>query len=116
MSLPKIIIGILVFWVMQVIANLLFKWGSDTPGRWAVGFFCGHLFGVSSIAFLMLLYKTMNPNIALGICLGGAFLAAQVTLAVVYRSSLTPIQYTGILAITIGMIMLAFGKSGADTL
>lgn len=112
MSAPKIIIGILVFWALQVVAQLLFKWGSDTPGRWAWGFFGGHLFGVSSIAFLMLLYKTMNPNVALGICFGGAFLMAQLALAVVYRSGLATMQYAGILAITAGMIMLAVGKPG----
>ncbi|MDO9543041.1 MAG: hypothetical protein Q7J98_12065 [Kiritimatiellia bacterium] len=111
MTAPKIIIGILLFWAMQVIAQLLFKWGSDTPGRWAWGFFGGHLFGVSSIAFLMLLYKTMDPNVALGLCLGGSFLAAQVALAIVCRSGLALTQYAGILAITVGMIMLAIGKS-----
>ena len=113
MTLPKMILVILVFWAMQVATNLLFKWGSTAPGRWAWGFFGGHLFGVSSIAFLMLLYKTMNPNVALGVCLGGSFLLAQIALAVVYRSSLTPIQYAGIVTITMGMVMLALGKPGA---
>lgn len=101
---------IAVFWGMQVVAQLLFKWGSISDSRWLWGFFGGHLFGVSSIWILMLLYKTMNPNVALGICLGGAFLMAQVTLALVFRSSISPIQYGGIAAISIGMILLAAGK------
>ncbi|MBI3922892.1 MAG: hypothetical protein HY318_15835 [Armatimonadetes bacterium] len=111
MSVPKITIGILVFWAMQVLAQLLFKWGSDTPGRWAWGFFGGHVFGVSSIAFLMLLYKTMNPNVALGLCIGGAFLMSQLALAVVYRSGLAPVQYMGIVVMTAGMVMLGLGRS-----
>ena len=110
MSTPIIGIGILLFWAMQVVAQLLFKWGSDTPGRWAWGFFGGHAFGVSSIVFLMLLYKTMNPNVALGLCLGGSFLMAQLALAFVYRTGVGPVQYLGIAAITAGMILLAVGK------
>jgi len=110
MSMPKIVIGILVFWAMQVATHLLYKWGSDTPGRWAWGFFGGHAFGISSVIFLMLLYKTMNPNVALGICLGGAFLLAQLALALVYRSGLDAIQYLGVMAITAGMILLAVGN------
>jgi len=110
MNAIKIIGGILLFWAMQVVAQMLFKWGSDTPGRWAWGFFIGHAFGVSSIVILMLLYKTMHPNVALGLCLGGAFLMAQVALALVYRSDLSLAQYLGIVAITAGMILLAIGK------
>ena len=110
MSMYRIIVGVIVFWTMQVLAQLLFKWGSGTPGRWAAGFFGGHVFGVSSVAFLMVLYKSMNPNVALGICIGGAFLLAQFALAMVSRSMLTPLQIAGIAAITAGMIMLALGK------
>ena len=99
-----------VFWAMQVVAQLLFKWGSDTPGRAVWGFCSGHAFGVTSIIFLMLLYKMMNPNVALGICFGGAFLLAQVALAVVYRTGLGVTQYAGILVITAGMVLLATGR------
>jgi len=111
--LPKLVLLVVVFWSMQVAANLLFKWGTVAPGRWAWGFFGGHLFGVTSIAFMMLLYRTMNPNVAQGICLGGSFLLAQVALALVYRSSLGPAQYAGILAMTVGMVLLALGHAGA---
>ncbi len=111
MNLPKIITGILMFWAMQVVAMLLFKWGSNTPGRWAWGFFGGHLFGVSSMVFLMSLFKMLNPNVAMGICLGGAFLMSQIALAVVYRPELSLLQYAGILTITIGISMLSFGGS-----
>jgi hypothetical protein len=52
----------------------------------------------------------MNPNVALGICFGGAFLVAQVAIALVFRSGISTIQYMGIAAITAGMILLAAGK------
>jgi len=104
---------IAVFWGMQVVAQLLFKWGSISESRWLYGFFGGHLFGVSSIWILMVLYKTMNPNVALGVCLGGAFLWAQLAIALVFRSGVSAIQYGGIAAITVGMIVLAAGKAAA---
>jgi len=105
---------ILLFWAMQIVAQLLFKWGSAAPGRWAMGFFGGHAFGVTSVVFLMLLYKTMNPNVALGLCLGGSFLAAQIALALVFRSGIGTVQYVGIAAMAAGMLLLAWGKTSAS--
>jgi multidrug transporter EmrE-like cation transporter len=110
MNLPKTIAMVALFWAMQVVAQLFFKWGSDTPGRAVLGFVSGQAFGVTSIVLLMLLYKTMNPNVALGVCFGGAFLAAQIALAVGYRTGLATTQYVGIVAIAAGMTLLAAGK------
>ena len=112
MTIARVIPMAVAFWAMQIVAQLLFKWGSDTPGRAVWGFFGGHAFGVTSIIFLMLLYRTMNPNVALGVCFGGAFLLSQAALAVVYRTGLGAAQYVGILIITVGMVLLAVGKRG----
>ena len=103
------ILWLLVFWGMQSVAMLLFKWGSDTPGRWLAGFLGGNAFGASSISILMILYKTMNPNVAMGLALGGGFLAGNIAVAIVYRSMLSPIQYAGFLAIALGMAAVSFG-------
>ena len=113
MTAARITTVVLVFWSMQVVAQLLFKWGSSTPGRWAMGFFGGHAFGVTSIVFLMLLYRTMNPNVALGLCIGGSFLAAQLALAVVFRTGIGALQYCGIVAMAVGMLLLALGRTTA---
>jgi len=107
------ILWIAVFWGMQVVAQLLFKWGSLSSSRWLWGFVGGHLFGISSIWILMILYRTMNPNVALGICFGGMFLLTQVAIAFVFRSGISAVQYTGIAAITLGMILLAAGGRSA---
>lgn len=58
--------AIVVFLTMQVIAQLFFKWGSAVDERWWRGFLGGNLFGFSSIWLLMQVYRSMNPNIALG--------------------------------------------------
>ena len=103
--------AITAFLAMQVIAQLFFKWGTAADGRWWCGFLGGNLFGFSSIWLLMLVYRSMNPNVALGICGGGSFLLAQLALAVVFRSDISVTQWGGVAAIFAGMILLAMGKT-----
>lgn len=101
---------LVIFWVMQVVAQVLFKWGSTSESRWLWGFFGGNLFGFSSIWLLMLVYKNINPNIALGFAFGGAFLASQIALVLVFKSKMGLMQCVGVVAIVIGMIVLLIGK------
>jgi multidrug transporter EmrE-like cation transporter len=106
------LIYLLIFWFMQAAAQILFKYGSDHPARWLPSFFGGHLFGVPSIIFLMALYKSMNPNLALGLGAGGAFLSAQLAIAAVFRSNPTALQYFGMLTIAAGMILFTTASRG----
>lgn len=98
------------FCAMQAVAQLIFKWGSSTDGRWLAGFLGGNLFGFSSIWLLMLVYRSMNPNVALGICTGGSFLLSQLALAAVFRSGVAPLQWTGVAAIAAGVLLLSAGR------
>ncbi|HPD14793.1 MAG TPA: hypothetical protein PLE19_07580 [Planctomycetota bacterium] len=100
---------LVIFWAMQAVAQLLFSYGSRTPGRATLGFVLGNVFGASSIVFLMMLYKAMNPNLALGLGTGGAFLCAQGSIAVLFRVPLTPLQYGAMLAIAAGMAAFSMG-------
>lgn len=109
MMVIKVIIYLIIFWVMQVIAQILFKYGSLSERNWLIGFIGGNLFGFSSIWLLMLLYKNINVNVALGLAGGGAFLLSQIVLAVLFRTSLTPVQWMSVVLITIGMIGLCLG-------
>jgi len=106
---PLDMVWLMMFWCMQAIAQIFFKWGSGAPERWWFGFFGGHAFGVSSIWLLMLVYQSMNPNVALGLGTGGGFLLAQLALAVIFHSKVSALQCTGIAAITAGMVMLVTG-------
>jgi len=106
------VLWLVLFWAMQVIASLLFKYGSTSPARWLPSFIGGNLFGVSSIWFVMMLYRTMNANVAWGLGLGGGFLFAQIALALVFRSRLSFLQYGGLVAITGGMVLLTMGGAG----
>jgi multidrug transporter EmrE-like cation transporter len=97
---------------MQAGAQVLFKYGTVLPGKYTLFYILGNLPGASSILFLMQLYKLMNPNLALALGTGGGFVAAQVALAVIFRSSLSLPQYGGMLAIAAGMFVFTlFGKS-----
>ena len=94
---------------MQVTAQIFFKWGSMSTTRWIWGFLIGNFFGFSSIWLLMLVYKAMNPNVALGIATGGAFLLSQIAIVLAFKSKVAPVQWAGIAAIVIGMIALTAG-------
>ena len=106
------LVWIAVFCAMQAIAHIFFTHGSRTPGRWLVCFILGNVFGASSIWFLMLLYRRMNPNLALGIVTGGAFLCAQGAVAVLFRSRLSLMQYAAMLAIAVGMAVFSIWNKG----
>lgn len=107
----RVVAIFLVYWAMQAVAAVLFKYGSLYADFWWHFFVAGQVFGAGSIVFMMYLYSWMHPNIALGICVGGAFLTAQVTTAVVFQSALTPLQWIGMIAITTGMLALALGSA-----
>lgn len=105
----RIAVYLMIFWAMQVVAQVFFKWGSTSEPRWLWGFLGGNLFGFSSIWLLMLLYKEINPNVALGIATGGAFLITQVVLFLVFKTEVAPMQWAGVAAIVFGMIVMLMG-------
>ena len=95
------------FWAMQAGAQIVFNYGSTAPQRFVPCFIGGNVVGASSIWLLMLLYKTMNPNLALGLGTGGGFLCAQAALALLFHHHLTPVQYVAMVAIAAGMGVFA---------
>ena len=105
-------IWLIAFWLMQAAAQLLFKFGSTSPDRWLFGFIGGNVFGASSIWLLMLLYRHMNPNIALGLGTGGGFLCAQLSIAVLFRISVSLLQYGAMALVAVGMALFAVGMKG----
>lgn len=106
------IVWLVIFWLMQAAAQVLFKYGSLTPSRWLLGFIAGNVFGASSIWFLMLLYKSMNPCLALGLGTGGGFLCAQIALLMIFRCGVSPVQYLAMALVSVGMALFAIGAKG----
>ena len=101
--LHSTIVLLVAFWIWQVVAQVFFKHGSGAPSRWLTCFVLGNLFGASSIWFLMKLYARMNPNLAMALAGGGAFLAIQLVLAAVFSSRPTLPQWGGYVMIAVGM-------------
>lgn len=99
------IVYLVLFIAMQILAQAIFKWGSLTPGRSVWGLILGNIFGVSSTWLLILMYRYMNVNVAFGMAFGISFICAQVALSLIFHSTLTFGQWTGISLITIGIVM-----------
>jgi len=105
----KIIFFLGLFWLIQALVQIAFKLSSDYEHRFLLYFCAGHAIGVPSLWFLVQLYKEMNPSVAFGLSMGGAFLAAQLALFLVFRPTTSAVQWVGALAICFGMVLLAAG-------
>lgn len=104
------------FWLMQVMAQVFFKYGGLMPERKLLFFLLGNAFGMPSTMFLVLLYRTMHPNVVLGWGAGGGFLLCQIALALLFHSRLTWLQGVGVVAVAVGMGLLAAGgETGAPS-
>jgi hypothetical protein len=49
------------FWVLQIDANAFSKLSGNAPDRWWLGFVAGKTLGMSSIYFLIRLYRFRMP-------------------------------------------------------
>ena len=58
----------------------------------------------------MRLYKLMDANIATAITLGGGFLITQIIIAILFRTNLSVIQYTGVIIISLGLFCMVRGE------
>ncbi|MEI8242267.1 MAG: hypothetical protein WCI17_03290, partial [bacterium] len=74
----------------------------------------GNLVGASSIYFLMKIYEQMpgNCNVALVLASGGAFIGTQIVLALIFRTRLTLVQWTGVALVAMGSVMATLGGPG----
>ena len=50
---------IVMFLLFQVVANIFFKWGSTAPQHYWWGFALGNAVGITSIIFLLGIYRAM---------------------------------------------------------
>ena len=93
------------FLLCQVIANLLFKWGSSDPACYWWGFALGNAVGVTSIIFMLGMYRAMPAALVIAVGVGGTFLLNQIVMNLVFREKLTPAAMVGLVLIFIGILM-----------
>ncbi len=93
------------FLLFQVIANLLFKWGGTDPAYYWWGFALGNAVGVTSIIFMLGMYRAMPAAAVIAVGVGGTFLLNQIVMNLVFRERLTPAAVAGLVLILIGILM-----------
>lgn len=91
--------------LLQLVANLLFKWGSSGSGCYWMGFILGNVIGVGSIVFMIGIYKALPTATAIAIGTGGVFLVNQMVMYLIYHESLSSWALCGLLMIFCGILM-----------
>ena len=115
----KLIASLVLFWIMQVFANVAFKWGSSGESgrsrRWRTGFISGNLVGGASIYFLMTIYALMPDNsiLAAVLALSGGFIGSQLLLAWMFESRLSLPQWAGVALVAAGSALATLGGTAA---
>lgn len=117
LHLPAAMIPLLlsVFLALQVVANVLFKYGSLHPGRYWAAFALGNIVGVSSIWFMMQIHQRMNANVAMAVAGGCTFVLVQAALFLLFDSRLNLVQCAGIAAILAGTLVTVLGGDARAT-
>jgi multidrug transporter EmrE-like cation transporter len=100
-------INVAIFLVTQIALAIAFKWGSATPKYYWWGFAIGNAFGLISTLAYINVFKHINANLAVALCSGGAFLAVQIALAVIFQQQVSLGAAAGGAMIVIGIVMMA---------
>ena len=95
------------YFLLQIGAYLLFKWGGSAPGLYWKGFIFGNLLGISSTLIMIQIYKQMNANLATAVMIGGSFLLVQIVMTIVCRLTPGIFQISGALLICAGIVMMS---------
>ena len=98
---------IAMFLLFQVVANVFFKWGGSAPQNYWRGFVLGNAVGITSIIFLLGMYRSMPAAAVITIGTGGTFLLNQLTMRFLYREPLSPAAVAGLVLIFVGILMTA---------
>jgi len=96
---------LIVYLAIGLAANLCFKQsGTDVANRLTY-FVAGLTLGIISTVLLIRLYDRMNVNLAMLLATGGAFILFQAACLFLFRTQLTLVQWVGILAVLVGMVL-----------
>ena len=93
------------FLLFQVIANLFFKWGSLVPSHYWWGFALGNAVGMTSIIFMLGMYRAMPAAAVIAVGTGGTFLLNQIVMRLIYHEPLSPAAMAGLALIFAGILM-----------
>ena len=99
-------INIALFLIFQIGTALFFKWASNSPQHYWLGFIIGNTFGLFSTFAYVNVFKVLNPNLAVATCSGGAFLVVQIALFLIYKENATWFSAIGAFLIVTGIAVM----------
>lgn len=98
------------FVVIQVVVQILFKYGSLGQNNWLMIYILANVLSITSTHFAMVGYKYLNPNMALGVAVSSLYILSQVFLSVLFDSDLSFFKW--MLLIVMAISMLLFIRAG----
>lgn len=104
-------VGLLVmgFVASSVASSLIFRVASQHSGKMALMYFVlGNMAGIAVPVCLTLALKGSNPNIIYALTIGGAFCVLQLASYFFFREHLSPVQWTGVALVAVGVVLLPF--------
>ena len=93
------------FLILQIAANLLFKWGGSSPAHYWHGFLLGNAAGITSILMMIAMYRDLPAPVVIAVATGGTFFLNQIVMFLVYREHLTVPAWAGVFLILAGILM-----------
>jgi multidrug transporter EmrE-like cation transporter len=106
-----ITIGLLVtgFIASSVASSLIFRVAAQHTGKTALLYFIlGNTAGIAVPVCLTFALRGTNPNVIYALTIGGAFCALQLASWIVFREVLSPVQWTGVALVALGLFLLPF--------
>jgi multidrug transporter EmrE-like cation transporter len=111
----KPIFLLVIYYVINTCAFTISVFGGNSEQLFLPCLIASIAIGTVNTWVLMRLYKKMDVNTATAVSLGGGFLITQVTVALLFKSNLSIIQYAGILTITAGLFCMVKGERKTDS-
>lgn len=108
----RVRIGFLVICVIAFVAAstwscILFKMAANAGGtRGLLYYIVGNLVAAIGPLALTLALKRMNPNVIFAVCYGASFACLQLVSWRMFNVSLSPVQWTGIAAVGLGICLM----------
>ena len=102
---------IVLFLAVQIAAHTLFKWGSLASQNYWWGFILGNLFGITSLVFMLGMYKSLPAASVIAIGIGGTFVLNQIFMFLIFHEKINLIALLGIFLIFIGILAVAFSNN-----
>ena len=104
---------LVIYWTIQVLQQILVKYGSLHRDYEWYAFIASTLVGVPAMFLIMKLYKYMQANLAYGLAVGGGFLACQAALMVYAQVRLSAVQWLAAAMIAVGMFIFVMAARTA---